>query len=259
MPRSTPTSKGRQVAPGVHRLGDDTVNFYLIEHPDGLVLIDAGLPGHLAQLHAHLAATGHRVGDVRAVLITHAHPDHTGLAGTLHDAGARIWIHDRDAPILAQGPRAVLQLAKPERSILPYLLRRPAATGTALHFARKGAFTTPGVPGAYTFNADQRLKEIPGSPQTVAVPGHTPGSTAYLFTDRGLLFTGDALVTHDSLTGHTGPTLICRGSTHDSAAAIASLDRLDDLVADVLLPGHGEPIAGDLHATCQQARRTGIR
>ena len=32
--------------PAVHRLGDDTVNFYIVEEPAGLVLIDSGLPTH---------------------------------------------------------------------------------------------------------------------------------------------------------------------------------------------------------------------
>jgi len=34
-------------APGVTRLGDPEVNFYLLEAPDGLVLVDGGLPRHL--------------------------------------------------------------------------------------------------------------------------------------------------------------------------------------------------------------------
>jgi hypothetical protein len=38
----------RSPAPGVTRLGDRQVNFYLLEDPDGLVLVDGGLPGHLA-------------------------------------------------------------------------------------------------------------------------------------------------------------------------------------------------------------------
>ena len=54
-----------------------------------------------------------------------------------------------------------------------------------------------------------------------SAPGHTPGSVGYLFADRGLLFTGDALVTYDGITGHHGPTVVSRAFTHDSAAARA--------------------------------------
>lgn len=259
MSRPAPFSPGLQVAPGVHRLGDDFVNFYLIDQADGLVLIDAGLPGHLSQLHAHLAASGRSPGDIRAVLLTHAHPDHTGLARRLRGVGAQIWVHQQDAVILQQGPRSALRLARPERSMLPYLLGRPAAIGTLLHLARKGAFTAPKVPDVRTFSADQLLQEVPGSPQAVALPGHTPGSTAYLFPGSGLLFTGDALVTYDGLTGYSGPILVCRGFTHDSVAALAALNRLDDLDATVLLPGHGQPFTGGPHAAVQQARQAGLR
>lgn len=259
MSRPAPLSPGQQVAPGVQRLGDDIVNFYLVDDPGGLVLVDAGLPGHLSQLRAFLAASGRSLDDVRAVLLTHAHPDHTGLASRLRDAGAQVWVAQDDAPVLRQGPRSALRLARPERSMLPYLLRRPAAIGTPLHLARKGAFTAPAVPDARAFGAGDALREVPGSPRAVAVPGHTPGSTAYLFPGSGVLFTGDALVTYDGLTGHGGPGVVCRGFTHDGAAALAALDRLDALDAAVILPGHGGPFTGGTHAAAELARRAGLR
>jgi glyoxylase-like metal-dependent hydrolase (beta-lactamase superfamily II) len=244
----------------VDRHGDGVVIFYLIDEPDGLVLVDAGLPAHLGQLREHLARAGHSLTGIRAVLLTHGHPDHTGLAHALQRAGAGIWIHRQDAAILRDGPRSALRHAKPERSMLPYLLRRPAAAATPLHLARKGAFTAPAVPGVRVFDTDQRLDEVPGKPRAVPLPGHTPGSTGYLFPERGLLFTGDALVTHDGLTGHTGPTLVCRGFTHDSRAALASLDRVDEVAAaTLLLPGHGEPVTGDPRAATRQARQAGAR
>jgi glyoxylase-like metal-dependent hydrolase (beta-lactamase superfamily II) len=245
--------------PDPHRLGDHVVNFYLLEHPDGLVLIDAGLPGHHRQLADRLAHLGCRPADIRAVLLTHGHPDHTGLAGPLSRAGAQIWIHERDAPILRDGPRSAMRHAKPERSMFPYLLRRPAAIGTPLSLARQGGFTAPKVTGFRTFAGDQELADVPGRPQAVVLPGHTGGSTAYFFADRGLVFTGDALVTHDGLTGHTGPTVVCRAFTHDSTAALASLDRLADLDAQTVLPGHGEPFPGGSRAAAAQARATGLR
>ncbi|SOE29223.1 MBL fold metallo-hydrolase [Streptomyces sp. OK228] len=254
MSRPAPT----QVAPGVHRLGDHGVNFYLIEDPDGLVLVDAGTPAHLMQLRTLLVGLGRPVANVRAALLTHGHADHTGLAHTLQEAGADLWIHERDAAILRDGPRSAMRHARPERSMLPYLLRRPSALALPLQLARAGAFTTPAVQGARVFDADQVLEDVPGAPQAVVLPGHTPGSTAYLFTGRGLLFTGDALVTADGFSDRTGPTIVSRCFTHDSRAALTALDRLDELTADLLLPGHGEPFTEGVRTATRQARRFGV-
>ncbi|MGW3312177.1 MBL fold metallo-hydrolase [Streptomyces sp. NPDC001073] len=252
-----------QVAPGVRRLGDHVVNFYLIEDPDGLVLVDAGTPAHLDQLRGLLATLGRSVADVRAVLLTHGHADHTGLARPLQEAGADLWIHERDAAILRDGPRSGTRHAKPERSMLPYLLRRPSALAVPLRLARDGAFTAPGVAGARVFDADLVLKDVPGAPQALVLPGHTPGSTAYVFPGRGLLFTGDALVTADGFTDRVGPTIVSRCFTHDSGGALAALDRLDELAVEgagelLLLPGHGEPFAGGVRDATRLARRFGV-
>lgn len=244
---------------GVVRLGDDVVNFYLVEHPDGPTLIDAGLPGHFRQLQKLLAQSGRSVRDIRAVLLTHGHPDHTGLASRLSKAGADIWVHERDAPILTDGPRSAMRHAKPERSMLPYLLRRPAAIGTPLHLARKGGFTAPPVSDLRTFGSDEYLDSVPGRPRAVVLAGHTAGSTVYHFAERGLLFTGDALVTYDGLTGHVGPTVVCRGFTHDSVSAFSSLDQLAKLSASLLLPGHGAPFAGSPRDAAERARQAGVQ
>jgi glyoxylase-like metal-dependent hydrolase (beta-lactamase superfamily II) len=250
----------RRVAPGVHRLGDEAVNFYLIEHEDGLVLVDAGLPGHFSQVQEHLAILGHDLSEIRAVLLTHGHPDHTGLAERLRaEAGADIWIHRDDAPILTDGPRSAMRHSKPERSVLPYLLRRPSAIGGPLHMARKGAFTAPRVQQTRNFIDEEPLSAVPGRPRPVLLPGHTSGSVAYLFADRGLLFTGDALVTADGMTGHTGPCLVCRGFTHDGAQALASLDRLAALPDCLILPGHGDLFDDGPRAAAELARREGIQ
>ena len=143
--------------------------------------------------------------------------------------------------------------------MLPYLLRRPSALALPLQLARAGAFTAPAVQNARVFDADQVLDEVPGLPQAVVLPGHTNGSVAYLFADRGLLFSGDALVTEDHLLGRTGPTIVSRCFTHDSQAALTALDRLDELAADLLLPGHGAPFADGIHVATEQARRVGVR
>ncbi|GAA2464370.1 hypothetical protein GCM10010388_65770 [Streptomyces mauvecolor] len=148
-------------------------------------------------MQEHLARSGRSLRDIRAALLTHGHLDHIGLVGTVQAAGADIWIHEADAAILTDGPRSSMGHAKPERSMLPYLLRRPAAISGPLHLARMGGVTGKPVPGARTFRGDQRLDGVPGRPRAIEMAEHTQGTVAYRFPALGVLFTGDALVTRE--------------------------------------------------------------
>jgi glyoxylase-like metal-dependent hydrolase (beta-lactamase superfamily II) len=247
-----------QYPPGVHRLGDGMVNFYLVEDPGGLVLIDAGLPGHWDALVTYLSGLGAAPGDIRAVLLTHAHPDHLGVAARLRaEAKAAVWVHERDAGTLAAANPARAS-AKPERSPVRYLARRPAAVGLPVHLARQGGFRLDPVADPHTVRSRQELTAVPGRPEVLMLPGHTPGSVAYVFHDHGVVFTGDALVTYDGLTGARGPRLVCRGFTNDSAAAVASLDVLERVDSAIALPGHGEPMTDGLPAAVDHARHIGV-
>ncbi|MBR8744800.1 MBL fold metallo-hydrolase [Nocardiopsis sp. MG754419] len=247
-----------QVAPGVHRLGDRVVNFYLVETGDGLVMVDAGLPAHSGQLLDAVAWVG---GRLRSVVLTHAHPDHTGLAERARDAGgASVWVHEGDAQILHDGPTSAMEHCPPERSLFSSLLRRPKVATTLMHLGYHGAFSGPRVRSYSTFTDGEVLHQVPGSPRVVSMPGHTPGSTALVFADRKVAFTGDALVTHDPTTGHGGPCVVGGMSTHDGARAVRSLERLRHLPEDtVLLPGHGEPVNGGVRSVLARARERGAR
>jgi glyoxylase-like metal-dependent hydrolase (beta-lactamase superfamily II) len=239
----------------VHRLGDGMVNFYLVEDDDGLVLVDSGLPGHYAMLLDRLAGIGRTVGEIRAVLLTHGHLDHLGLAERIRqESGAGVWVHPADRAALAKP----LSAPKAERSLFGYAVRRPAAIGVPLHVARNGGFRTPSVAETRDIVPGAPL-DVPGRPLAVAAPGHTPGSVMFSFAGRGLLFTGDALITHDGVTGGDGPRIPSRAFTADSAQALRSLDALAGLEATLLLPGHGEAYAGRPVFAAEQARRAGAR
>jgi glyoxylase-like metal-dependent hydrolase (beta-lactamase superfamily II) len=97
-----------QIASGLHRVGSEIVNSYLIVSQDGITIIDAGLPGYWKPLQAELAAMGKSPGDVRALILTHGDTDHIGFAARLHrETGVAAYIHETDVD------RARLKVKKP--------------------------------------------------------------------------------------------------------------------------------------------------
>ena len=70
--------------------------------PSGLALVDPGPTSTLAALESGLADQGHRLEDVRTLLLTHIHLDHAGATGTLLDRLPRAvaCVHERGAPHL---------------------------------------------------------------------------------------------------------------------------------------------------------------
>src|ERR1700735_1232669 len=79
------------------------VSVYALELDSGVALVDAGWPTEDAwdALNAGLEEAGGSMGDVRAVVVTHLHPDHYGLAGRVREAsGAWVGLHPADATLI---------------------------------------------------------------------------------------------------------------------------------------------------------------
>jgi len=243
-----------QVAPGVWAAGTRFVNYYVVDGgADGLTLVDAGLPGYARRLGPTLAAIGHAPADVRAVLLTHGHVDHVGMAQPLADAGATIYLHEADAA-LAADPR----LNKTDRPLLPYL-RYPATVAFVVHAVREGATKHRGAPALVPMRDGETL-DVPGKPRVTHAPGHTAGSCVLEFAEHGVVFVGDLLCTISPAFGRGDvPQLQTRGSNADSDLAMSSLDRLAGIEASTVLPGHGGPWRDGVSAAVETARRVGCR
>lgn len=72
-------------------------NFYIIDRPGRLTLVDTGKPGHLEALTGSLAALGRRLDGVAYLAATHGHMDHIGSAGHLKKAQRAIHPAERAA------------------------------------------------------------------------------------------------------------------------------------------------------------------
>ena len=242
-----------EVAEGVHRLEHAFVNVYLVTGDDGRVtVVDTGLPATWNLLGHALRRLGHRPSDIAAVVLTHAHFDHTGSAARAQSVlGVPIWLHGQDFEVAAHPARYAH-----ENMRAWYPLRYPAALPILAAMVRAGALRVPGVRGTQHVQPGAVLP-VPGSPRVVFTPGHTAGHCALHLPDRDVLLTGDALVTLDPYTGRRGPQVVAGAATADSAQALRSLDALAATGAGTLLPGHGEPWTGPIDAAVEEARAVG--
>lgn len=155
---------------------------------------------------------GRQPSEIRDIVLTHFDADHVGSAAALKArTGARVSIHELDAPVLAkrEPPRKRMLLVV----ALYRLLVRPVA-------------------------ADRLLRDgdTIGGLHVVEVPGHTAGSIV-LVRDDAVVFTGDALVTDKHRNLLPPDTRLAE----DPAQAIESAGKITALNPRTLLPGHGTP------------------
>ena len=141
---------------------------------------------------------------------------------------------------------------------MPYVLW-PGTVAFMAHAVARGALRPDRMPETVPL-VDGAVADVPGRPTVTHVPGHTDGSCVLEFPEHGVVFAGDLLCTVNPLSGRRDrPQLQSRGSNHDSNQALGSLDRLEGIDSDLVLPGHGSPWHDGVQAAVQSARRIGCR
>ena len=209
-----------RLADGVWRIptapGDMINSFALAGSDGGVTIVDAGLKLALARkrLVAGLAAIGAAPADVRRVVVTHAHPDHVGgLAALVEQTGCEVLAHERESVYLRDG-------------------RSPRI--------RRGR--SRGFPKVIVTTEFQHGALLPGGLRAVHTPGHSPGHTALLHEDTGVLFTGDAVINVHGV--HYAPGFLCTDADRNRQSA----DQLGQLDFDVAAFAHGPELRRDARA-----------
>jgi glyoxylase-like metal-dependent hydrolase (beta-lactamase superfamily II) len=230
----------------VHLAQGEAVNWLLITDDTGVMLIDAGYPGDRDDVLASLRQLGYEAGDVRAILLTHAHIDHLGsatwFAKTHHTP---VYCHPDE---VGHAKREYLEQVSP----LDVALRvwRPRWAAWTAHVVRNGGLIREGIPTAQPLTAEVAA-QLPGHPMAIPTPGHTGGHCSYL-VDR-VLASGDALVTGHPLLRRSGPQLLPAIFSHNQDNCIRSLAALALLETDILAPGHGELWRGPIRDAADRA------
>ncbi|MUL66371.1 MBL fold metallo-hydrolase [Mycobacterium sp. CBMA 234] len=220
------------ITDNIHFAQTDLVNWTLISDDSGVMLIDAGFPGQRDDVLGSLRQLGFDAGDVRAILLTHAHVDHFGTAiwfAKTH--GTPVYCHSTE---VGHAKREYLEQVSPTD-----LLARawnPRYLTWSMSILGKGALTREGIPTAQALTEDAAAT-LPGSPHLIPSPGHTGGHCSYVFGD--VLVAGDAVITGHPVSTKRGPQLLPQMFNHDQDAAERSVAALALLDTQVLLPGHG--------------------
>lgn len=90
----------------------NTIAAYLVEGPDGPVLVETGPGSTLPHLHAGLAEYGYKPEDIKHLLVTHIHLDHAGAAGWWAQQGTQVYVHPVGAPHLIDPSRLIISATR---------------------------------------------------------------------------------------------------------------------------------------------------
>ena len=171
-------------------LGTKLVHFYLLEEDGEITLVDAGLSGYRDTLEPALANAGRSIDDVKAIVLTHADPDHVGFAGELQSTyGIPVYVHRADSGRTRAG-----KTKKTEGSPLDMLtmLRHAHGRRALRHLIANGAAKQTKVATVIPFDDGDELG-VPGQLRAIHTPGHTDGHCVLYAPSHDALFVGDAV------------------------------------------------------------------
>lgn len=214
-----------------------TMNVYLLEDDGGVTIFDAGIEAMTRAVASSVAGLG--IGEVRRVVLGHAHADHRGIAPGL---GVPVHCHPADrADAEGDGGWHYFDFSKldfPARWLMPRMLR-----------------WWDGGPVEVEGTVDEG-DEVAGF-QVVHLPGHAPGLIGLWRESDRLALVSDCFYTLDPQTGKHGHARVPHAAfNHDTEEARASIRKLAALEPAAAWAGHADPVTGDVRAQLERAADT---
>ncbi|CAN5728052.1 MAG: MBL fold metallo-hydrolase [Thermoleophilaceae bacterium] len=202
-----------------------TMNVYLIEDGDGVVVFDAGEKG----MAGPVARAAARMGGIKRVVLGHGDTDHRGSAPALSEL-APVQCHP-DAVEQAEGSggRDYWDMSK-----LPFPARK-LHTFTHEHVWDGGPVKISGT-------VDEG-DEVAGF-TVVHLPGHAPGLIGLWRASDRLALVSDCFYLTDMYGRHIPPVVPNEAYNLDTAGARASIRKLAELDPATCAPGHLGPLTG---------------
>ena len=150
----------------------------VLQGPDGIALVDPGPSTTLPVLRRELAALGASVQDISALLVTHIHLDHSGVAGTLVREHPRIkvYVHQVGASHLVDPSKLVASAGRLYGDDMERLWGEVAPVAASAIVPLSGG---------------ERIA-VGGRQWDVAyTPGHASHHVSFFSADTGIAFVGD--------------------------------------------------------------------
>jgi len=217
----------RELAPGVHVLGGKKggrVRSFLLETDGELTLVDTLFEDDGAAVLAAIRTLGRSPSDLKRIVLTHAHRSHLGgLAALKRATGAAVLAHEWEADIVSGDRPAQSVGLKPTAPLRTY----PFQIGIFLNRPRHKPCPI-----------DESVEDgaAVGPLRVLHVPGHSPGHLAFLWEERRLLLSGDAIATWPRFEAGW-PAFTLNPDQHAE-----SIRRMAELDAAIVGVGHGDPI-----------------
>ncbi|MCK4284698.1 MAG: MBL fold metallo-hydrolase [Candidatus Lokiarchaeota archaeon] len=231
------------------------VSLYLFTIKDKLVLIDAGYSTKYWQKAFFRALKDLKInlGDIDYCIITHEHPDHTGLVTELKRANPdiKICIHETAHELaklrkkLSENTNLEEKIKERGQLLISYGLKKEEVDLMMQRFGT-GGMKFEYIEPDLLLNNDDRI--IDGELQIVHSPGHSVGHICIYYPKKDILFSGDHILS--KITPHLG-TLVIPGAEEFNKKNnyenilehyLRSLDRIDELNSRIILPGHEQII-----------------